>query len=72
MNKRRDPFDAAVRKGRAARHAGEPRSACPYTDFMCGRHDHIPTFSRAWRRRWFEGWDAADKELAAQAGEAGR
>lgn len=55
-------FQGAYRKGREARIRGKAKIP-PYTDKKCGRHDHIPTFSRAFRRYWCEGWEDADKEL---------
>lgn len=58
----------AERRGAEARAAGAARSANPYPDWRTntGRL----TFSRAFRRAWFRGWDAADAgdAPAARAG----
>lgn len=53
MNK---ALEGARRKGREARIAGEPITACPYQDKRGGRHDHMITFSRAFIRAWTDGW----------------
>ena len=53
MNK---ALEGAKRKGREAREAGLPESACPYGDKRGGRHGHMITFSRAFIRAWLEGY----------------
>lgn len=53
---RRDPTDAAERKGREAARAGLPESACPYKDKR--KDDGRLTFSRAWRNAWLRGYRA--------------
>lgn len=47
----------AIRKGAAARAAGEPRSSCPYHDTR--KLDGRLTWGRAFRRAWFDGYDGA-------------
>jgi hypothetical protein len=47
----------AERKGAAARAAGVPRDRNPYPDWR--KDDGRLTFSRAFRRAWWKGWDAA-------------
>lgn len=49
-------LEGAKRKGREARAAGLPESACPYEDKRGGRHGQIITYSRAFIRAWLEGW----------------
>lgn len=62
MVARRNPTDAAVRKGREAFQAGLPESACPYKDHR--KDDGRLTFSRAWRNAWLDGYRAASREAA--------
>jgi ribosome modulation factor len=61
----------AMRKGIAAKAAGEPRSSCPYHDVR--KLDGRLTWGRAFRKAWFDGYDGtltdADKR-ALQAWEA--
>ncbi len=54
----RSPFEAAKRKGEAARRDGESQDANPYGDNRTRRGG--VTFARAWRRAWDEGWLGAD------------
>lgn len=56
---KRDPLDAARRKGREAAQAGLPASACPYQDKR--KDDGRLTFSRAWRNAWFDGYRSVGK-----------
>ncbi len=48
----------AYRKGRRAAEAGQ-RRASPYTDKRGGPHANVVTFSRAFMRMWYEGFDDA-------------
>lgn len=59
---RRNPFDAAYRKGWDAAHAGESLESCPYRDKR--KYDGRLTFSRAWRERWRSGWKAGKDSMA--------
>lgn len=52
---------AAYLKGREERHLNLPRRN-PYPDVRTPAHNHV-TFSRAFRKAWFDGWDDADKIL---------
>ncbi len=54
MIERQDPFLAAYERGRRARAAGEPVSACPYRDRR--RADGGITWARGWRIAWLRGW----------------
>ena len=47
-------FDAAYRKGIAARIAGKTENSCPYHDYRT--HTGSVTFSRGFRRAWFAGY----------------
>ena len=47
---------AAWAKGRKAARMGKPRTANPYVDHRNAR-GHV-TWSRAFRKEWFEGYDA--------------
>lgn len=58
-------LQGAERKGREAREAGKPRTACPYGDWRTPHHGHV-TFSRAFRTAWFKGWDAKDLEMKVE------
>ena len=51
-------------KGVHAGLVGQPQEACPYEDKR--KHDGRLTFSRAFRRAWFDGWEHAvnDREQA--------
>jgi hypothetical protein len=51
MNK---SFATAKEKGILAAWAGEPETACPYSDKRTPTHNHV-TFSRAFRRAWLDG-----------------
>jgi ribosome modulation factor len=48
---------AAERRGYEAALAGQPRTSNPYPDHRTARGS--VTFSRAFRRAWFAGYDAA-------------
>jgi ribosome modulation factor len=50
----------AYRKGREAYADGKPIERCPYPDWTTARGS--VTFSRAFRRYWFEGWEDARAE----------
>ena len=62
-------FGSTFWRGAAAWQMGKPRSACPYRDHRAGPHGNIVTFSRAYRRYWHDGWDAA-KRYANKAPDA--
>lgn len=55
---------SARMKGLDAGLAGEPIESCPYQDKR--KLDGRITFSRAFRRAWFDGWNEAtnDREQA--------
>jgi len=55
---KRSPFDAAYRKGVEAFQAGRSRSN-EYHDHRTNNGRDSITFSRAFRRAWFRGWDDA-------------
>jgi ribosome modulation factor len=55
-------FIGAFKKGYQARQESKPRVP-PYQDKRGGRFDHIVTYSRAFRKYWLDGWDAADKDM---------
>ena len=48
-------FESAKQKGRDARRAGLPISACPYEDKR-NNYRNGNTFSRAFMNAWIEGW----------------
>jgi hypothetical protein len=52
-------LEAAKRKGTEAAKAGKPRR-CRYEDKR-GGYNNMVTFSRAFRKAWFEGYDAGIK-----------
>lgn len=54
-------FAGAYRKGYQARKEGRTRLACPYKDLRRQYHNG-QTYSRAWRKAWFDGWEKADRE----------
>jgi hypothetical protein len=54
-------LDGAERKGREAAIAGKARRSNPYGDVRSDTN--MVTFSRAFQRRWFEGFDKATREL---------
>jgi len=49
-------MDGAKRKGREAAQAGKSRNSNPYDDKR-GGYNNMVTFSRAFRKCWFEGFD---------------
>lgn len=53
-------FEAAKQKGRDARCAGRPMSACPYEDKR-NNYRNGTTFSRAFLRSWEDGWREVDQ-----------
>ena len=53
-------LETARRKGHEARRNGESREACPYRDTR--NEMNQVTFSRAFRRAWFEGYEQREKE----------
>lgn len=55
-------MDGAERKGREAAVAGARRSDNPYGDVRAD-HNNSVTFSRAFRKRWFAGFDKKTVEL---------
>lgn len=61
MPKPRGMIEIARERGQAAALAGEPRSANPYEDRRTERGG--VTWSRGYRRAWFEGWDEAAAEI---------
>ena len=64
MNK---AFEAAKRKGAAARDAGQKRNMCPYPDHR-GDWQNSVTWSRAFGRYWYEGYDERDLTLSRERG----
>jgi ribosome modulation factor len=50
-------FQAAFSKGYATGIDGGMNKN-PYPDYLCGRYQHIPTFSRAFRKYWQAGYEA--------------
>lgn len=56
--KSKNPFNAARRKGGTAFRDGKSRHSNPYKDKR-GGYKNMVTFSAAWRRAWFEGFDEA-------------
>lgn len=59
MADRSRAFQSALRKGYEAFHAGEKKTACPYTDHRTWYGG--VTFSRAFIKRWEEGWESASE-----------
>ena len=59
-------FLSAFRRGIRDRLAGKSRQQNPYPDHSTFYHNGV-TFSRAFRRYWTEGWDAADQYLRARS-----
>jgi hypothetical protein len=57
MEKINKSFLGAYRKGRKAWDEHGFGALCPYPDRRAGRHNHIVTFSRAFQRLWWEGWE---------------
>lgn len=55
-------LDGAERKGREAAMAGAKRSSNPYGDVRADYRSSA-TWSRAFQRRWFEGFDNQKREL---------
>lgn len=55
-------LDAATRRGREDAKKGVPRENNPYKDKR--KPDGRLTWSRAYVRAWFEGWDSEVKESA--------
>ena len=55
-------FYGAYKRGRAA-YAKEKQSyeECPYPDYRGGRYGNIITYSRAFRRYWYKGWQDAEQ-----------
>lgn len=58
-------MDGAERKGREAAMAGLKRSANPYGDVRAD-YRNSATWSRAFQRRWFEGFDKYKSERKAE------
>lgn len=52
------PYRGAFEKGRAAALAGEPESACPYSDLRTAANR--VSFSRAFIKAWHEGYDSIE------------
>lgn len=50
-------FYGAYCKGRAAFEKYGKAATCPYPDIMTGRHMHVITFSRAFRKFWVAGFE---------------
>lgn len=63
VTQRRKPTDAAYRIGREAFLNGKDRLSNPYTDkrTVAG----YVTYSRAFRRAWWKGWDEAKLKEAS-------
>ncbi len=59
-------FQSAFRRGIRDRLAGTPRQRNPYPDHGTFYHNGV-TFSRAFRRYWSDGWEAADQYLQKHA-----
>jgi len=53
----------AFNKGVAAAQAGKPRDACPYPDIR-QFYKNGNTWSRLFRRAWFNGWESEHAEEA--------
>jgi len=41
---------------------------CPYKDIMVGLHNNVVSYSRSWRRFWFEGHEDKEKGVSRYAG----
>ena len=59
-------MDGAKRKGREAAQAGKSRNSNPYDDKR-GGYNNMVTFSRAFRKCWFEGFDEYVREQERHA-----
>ena len=55
-------FQSAFRRGIRDRLAGQPCQRNPYPDHGTFYHNGV-TFSRAFRRYWTDGWEAAERYL---------
>jgi hypothetical protein len=51
-------FVAAWRKGREAAIAGLSLADCPYPDKRGGIHRHVVTWSRSYRKYWYDGFQS--------------
>ncbi len=58
----RGPFTFAFKAGQEARKKGTARQQCPYADKRDSYRKSV-TYSRAWRRAWFDGWETIDHGL---------
>ena len=62
-------FQSAFRRGIRDRLAGVSRRRNPYPDHGTFYHNGV-TFSRAFRRYWTDGWEAADQYLQRESRDA--
>jgi hypothetical protein len=55
-------FVGAYNRGYRDGVKGKSERDCPYPDYRCGKHGHVITFSRAFRRYWRDGLEAGRAE----------
>lgn len=58
--------EGAYRKGEAAGRSGQLETTCPYPDHRTVGRNHT-TYSRAFRRAWFDGWTHGVEQREAEA-----
>lgn len=56
-------FFSAYLKGRVAFKEKGEDVLCPYSDHMAGLYNQVITYSRAFRYRWYEGFEDEKNKL---------
>lgn len=59
-------FAAAYRKGYQAYVEKGAHARCPYFDYRGGRHGQVITFSRAFQKYWWDGYNTAKRESTGE------